>query len=103
MMSLKATFFCSIAALAASATSKASIALGVCAGATSPAEALRGCSARAAAEAARALGARAAGLAAADATLSAWIVPAAALLSVEGASGGVLLSIYLSPIGYVSF
>jgi hypothetical protein len=70
---------------------------GVRAGATSPADALRGCATRVDVdvEAALARGARPAGLAAVTAALS--TVPAES--SAPAAGGGVLLSIYLSPKG----
>jgi hypothetical protein len=71
--------------------------LAVCAGATSPADALRGCAARVDAVA-RARGARPAGLAAAAPASPAAVVPAGLLLSVPSATGGVLFSIYLSPV-----
>ena len=76
------------------------MALAVCAGATSPAVARRGCAARVEA-AARALGARPAGLATGDSASSVGLAAPAVLLSVPGAGGGVLLSIYLSPVGNV--
>jgi len=71
--------------------------LAVCAGATSPADALRGCAARVDAEA-RALGARPAGLTVAASALPAAVLTAVALPSVPSAAGGVLFSIYLSPV-----
>ncbi|HRD90457.1 MAG TPA: hypothetical protein PK752_19710, partial [Accumulibacter sp.] len=62
-----------------------------------PAAALRGCAARVDAEA-RALGARPAGLTAAASALPAAVLTVVALLSVPSAAGGVLFSIYLSPV-----